>query len=286
MSEPTIPDQPGSTGDEWKARLPEYLEAAIEAARRAAVVQDSWRHRFVIREKAPADLVTEADLATQQEVFAYLGGRFPEHILLGEEQLPGDESTPSETPSETPTWIVDPIDGTVNYAHDCPSYCVSIGLWLAGDLRVGVIFDHRADEMFAAADGLGATLNGSPIQVSSVPSLREALISTGFPADVEAQLRNLRWWETFASRAQALRRTGSTALNMAYVACGRFDGYWSFDNKVWDVAGGVVLIREAGGRVARVNGSPLDPFLPDIVASNGHIQDEFLACLNTGNSES
>ena len=262
--------------------LSKYLDAAVGAAKRAAAVQEHWRDRFRIREKAPADLVTDADLATQREIFTYLAGEFPDHVLLGEEQLP---DFPTETPAADdprPTWIIDPIDGTVNYAHDAPAYCVSIGLRVAGELCVGVIYDHRADEMFAAATGLGATLNGEPMRVSEITNLREGLLSTGLPADVSEQLRGVEWWKYFASRAQALRRTGSTALNLAYVACGRFDGYFAFANKAWDVAAGVVLVREAGGEVTSVDGSPHDPFRPDIAATNGRLQAPLLECLRDG----
>ncbi|HEY8503641.1 MAG TPA: inositol monophosphatase family protein [Gemmataceae bacterium] len=264
--------------------------AAEEAARRGAAVLDGWRARFRVREKAPADLVTDADLASQEAIHTFLAREFPGHAFLGEEQLPGLPPRPvadgggngQAGPDERPTWVVDPIDGTINYVHDVPFYCVSVGLWAAGDLRVGAVYDPRGGEMFSAAQGQGATLNGHPIRVSPVPRLREALLSTGFPADVAAQLRNLDWWRTFAPRAQSLRRTGSTALNLAYVAAGRFEGYWAFDNSPWDVAAGVVLVREAGGFVTRADGSPCDPFRPDILATNGLLHAEMLECLRGG----
>jgi myo-inositol-1(or 4)-monophosphatase len=163
---------------------------------------------------------------------------------------------------------VDPLDGTANYVHDVPAYCVSVGLLARGELVAGAIYDPRQDEMFSAAAGHGATLNGRPIRVSAIGELRRALLSTGFPPDPEAQERNLHYWRAFAYKAQALRRTGSTALNLAYVAAGRFDGYWAYDNWAWDIAAGAVLVREAGGVVTRADGSRLDPFRPDIVAAN------------------
>jgi myo-inositol-1(or 4)-monophosphatase len=180
-----------------------------------------------------------------------------------------------------PTWIVDPLDGTANYVHDVPAYCTSIGLMAQGELVVGAIFDPRQNEMFLAAKGLGATLNGTPMRVSPVTELRSALLSTGFPPDPDCLERNLNWWKVFSYKAQALRRTGSTALNLAYVAAGRFDGYWAFDNWAWDVAAGVVLVREAGGTVTRVDGSPCDPFQQDIVATNGTLHPEIMDALLT-----
>lgn len=262
--------------------LTDYLAAAQEAARLAAGVLEEWRPRFQVREKGPADLVTDADLASQKAIREFLLGRFPEHGFLGEEQLPDTPGAPPIGPDAPPTWIVDPIDGTVNYVHDVPCYCITIGCRIDGELRVGVTYDPRQDEMFAAAEGLGATLNGSPIRVSRTNTLIESLLSTGFPSNIDAQLRNLDWWRAFAPRARHLRRTGSTALNMAYVACGRFDGYWAFDNSAWDVAGGVVLIREAGGTVTGIDGSTHDPFRPDILATNGGIHQAMLEVLRQG----
>jgi myo-inositol-1(or 4)-monophosphatase len=258
--------------------LGEWLDAALEAARRGAEQLESWRAKFTVREKSRADLVTDADYAAQKAIFSFLQSAFPTHCFVGEEDTPGTVKgrVPANAP---PTWIVDPLDGTSNYVHDVPAYCVSIGLMVAHELVVGVIFDPRQNEMFAAAKGAGATLNGKPMRVSAVPTLAEGLISTGFPPDPEAQERNLTMWQSFSYKAQALRRTGSTALNMAYVAAGRFDGYWAFDNHAWDVAGGVVLIQEAGGSVSRADGSKLDVFCPDILATNSHIHAEMLEAL-------
>src|SRR5262249_24894221 len=151
---------------------------------------------------------------------------------------------PADSP---PVWVVDPLDGTSNYVHDVPAYCVSVGLWAGGLPVAGVIHDPRLNEVFTAASGLGAFLNGKPIRVSAMPALRDGMIATGFPANYQKQLRNLDAWGKVSVHAQSLRRTGSTALNMAYVAAGRFDGYWAYDNYAWDVMAGAVLIREAGG---------------------------------------
>lgn len=248
--------------------LPSWRAAADEAARRGAAVLEHWRARFSVREKGRADLVTEADHASQQVIREFLQSKFPDLGFLGEEDPGAKTGTIDPT---VPTWIVDPLDGTANYVHDVPAYCVSIGLMANGELVVGTIYDPRQDELFSAAAGLGATLNGRPMSVSGVGELWGAMLSTGFPPDPECQERNLAQWRAFAFRAQALRRTGSTALNLAYVAAGRFDGYWAFDNFAWDVAAGVVLVREAGGVVTRADGSDCDPFQPDIVATNGKL---------------
>jgi len=160
-----------------------------------------------------------------------------------------------------------------------PAYCVSIGLWAAGACVVGAIFDPRQNELFAAARGLGATLNDKPIRVSETDHLNRALISTGFPYNVVAQQRNLAAWARVTEHSQALRRTGSTALNLAYVACGRFDGYWAFDNFAWDVAAGACLVAEAGGALTAADGAAFDPFRPDLVATNGKYHRELLAVL-------
>lgn len=256
-------------------QLRRWLVTAEAAARHGAEKLEEWRTRFSVREKSRADLVTEADIAAQRAIHSVLHATFPDHGFLGEEDTP-NSLRGRVADNSPPTWIVDPLDGTTNYVHDVPFYCVSIGLMVGGRLVVGVIFDPRQRELYAAAQGLGATLNGAAIRVSSAAQLKDGLISTGFPPDPEAHDRNLVWWRVFAHRAQALRRTGSTALNLAYVACGRFDGYWAFDNHPWDVAAGIVLTQEAGGQVSRVDGSQLDVFKPDLVATNGRMHTEML----------
>jgi len=259
--------------------LTEYLEAASEAARRGAAVLENWRSRFQVREKGRFDLVTDADLCSQNAIRAYLHECFPSHGFLGEED---PNPKVKRGAGEPPLWIVDPLDGTTNYVHDCPMYCVSIGVWLDGAMVVGVVFDPRHDELFAAAKGQGAFLNGQRLQTSQTTTLSEALLATGFPPDVRGQERVLAWWRYFSLHAQSLRRTGSTALNLAYVAAGRFDGYWAFDNHVWDVAGGIVLVEEAGGKVSALDGSENDPFHPAGLASNGPLHETLLHAMRTG----
>ena len=232
-----------------------------------------------MREKGRFDLVTDADVASQHTIREYLSGRFPAHAHLGEEDK-GPKARPG--PDAPPTWIVDPIDGTTNYVHDFPFYCISIGLQIAGELVVGVVYEPSRQEMFSAAHDMGAWLNDRRLKTSSVDSLERALLATGFPPDLAGQERTLDWWRLLSLRSQSLRRTGSTALNMAYVAAGRFDGYWAFDNHVWDVAGGAVLVREAGGTLTNVDGSPYDAYTPDALASNGPLHPALLDFFRNG----
>src|SRR4051812_48382220 len=170
------------------------LAVAVDAARRGAAVLESWRSKFNVREKGRADLVTEADVASQQAVRAALLGRFPDHDFLGEE---GDRR-PRPGPGAPPTWIVDPLDGTTNYVHDVPAYCVSIGLEVGGELVVGVVYDPRLDEMFAAATGHWATLNGATLKTSATAYLGAALLATGFPADLRGHEQQLDWFRHFS----------------------------------------------------------------------------------------
>jgi myo-inositol-1(or 4)-monophosphatase len=260
--------------------LADYLDAACAAAQAAAAVLEDWRSRFQVREKGRFDLVTDADLAAQRVITAHLGERFPTHAFLGEEEHLGGRGRPA--PDAPPTWIIDPLDGTTNYVHDCPMYCVSIGLQIAGEMVVGVVLDPSRPELFRAAKGLGAWLGERRLQTSRTAGLEQALLATGFPADVRGQEITLEWWRYFSLRTRSLRRTGSTALNLAYVAAGRFDGYWAFNNHVWDVAGGLVLVREAGGVVTNLDGTPFDPYTPDGVASNGPLHPVLLEHLRTG----
>lgn len=260
-------------------QITNWLNAAKEAARRGAECLEQWRGKFRVREKGRADLVSEADHASQQAIHEYLARRFPDHAFVGEE---GDEHKGRPEPGGPPTWIVDPLDGTTNYVHDCPMYCVSIGLQVAGELVVGAIYDPRHQEMFAAGKGVGAWLGDKRIAVSRVDRLGDALLSTGFAPSAEAQGKSIDWWRIFAGKAQSLRRTGSTALNLAYLACGRFDGYWAFDNHPWDIAAGFILVREAGGKVTRTDGGPEDCFEPDQIVSNGLIHADMMQQLQRG----
>jgi myo-inositol-1(or 4)-monophosphatase len=263
-----------------RTQLAAFLSTAVEAARRGAAELEGWRTRFTFKEKSRADLVTDADHASQKVVKDTLLTAFPDHLFLGEEECVGRSIEGTRPPLDAPpVWVVDPLDGTANYVHDVPAYCVSIGLWAGGKPVVGVIHDPRMNEVFTAAAGLGAFLNGKPMRVSAVPRLGDGMISTGFPANHAAQFRNLEAWAKVIAHAQSLRRTGSTALNLAYVAAGRFDGYWAYDNYAWDVLAGAVLVTEAGGTLTTADGLPFDPFRPDLLATNSRFHAELLAVL-------
>jgi myo-inositol-1(or 4)-monophosphatase len=238
-------------------------------------VLEKFRGQMQVREKGRADLVTDADLGSQQAIRSFLQERFPTHQFLGEE----DDGSNRPDRDGPPTWVVDPLDGTTNYVHDLPMYCVSIGLVHHGEPLVGVVFDPRHDEMFRAAKGHGAYLGDRRLQVSATTELDQALLATGFAPDMRGHERSLDWWRYFSYRSRSLRRTGSTALNLAYLAAGRFDGYWAFDNHPWDVAGGFALVLEAGGVISRADGSPADPFASDSVAGNPTIHARLLEVL-------
>jgi myo-inositol-1(or 4)-monophosphatase len=241
----------------------DFLETAEEAARKAGEVLESWTKKFTAREKSPANLVTEADFAAQEVIYNLIHARYPDHNFLGEEGL-------AETNSDSPyRWVIDPLDGTSNYVHHFPYYAVSIGLECAGDLVAGVIFDPNRDELFSAVQGRGAALNGDPIRPTDVKSLGQAMVVASLPVgagpDDPAVDRFLRVMPC----AQTVQRTGSAALNLAYVAGGRMDAFWSSSLKPWDTAAGALLVTEAGGRITKMSGGPFDIEVPDLLASNG-----------------
>jgi myo-inositol-1(or 4)-monophosphatase len=222
-------------------------EAAVRAGGR--VVQD-WAGRFDVRKKGPADLVTQADFASQEIVRKTVLGAFPEHSLLGEETEPNQ---PAAGRAEY-RWIVDPLDGTTNYVHGVPHYCVSLALERNGRLLVGAVYDPILDECFTAIEGGGARLNGQAIHASEVSTLSEALAAVGFPPNSQAAGLDVRVFLEMLPRCQAIRRSGSSALNLCYLAAGRFDLYWSYSTRIWDVAAGVLIVREAGGQVTSPSG--------------------------------
>jgi len=240
-----------------------FCRTASEAARAAGEVLQQWAHKFTVREKGPANLVTEADYAAQATIVDLIRSRFPDHGILAEEGL--DESPRDQSFR----WIIDPLDGTSNYVHRFPYYAVSIGLEYQGQIVLGVIFDPNRDELFSAERNQGAWLNGRPIRPSLVTALAQAFVVASLPSATSGRdpsvLRLLR----VLPHAQSLQRTGSAALNLAYVACGRMDAFWSSSLKPWDVAAGSLLVTEAGGVITRMDGDAFDPMLPDLLASNG-----------------
>jgi myo-inositol-1(or 4)-monophosphatase len=248
------------------------LAVALEAAREAAATLLDHAHRpLEIREKGRrADLVTVADRASEAIVVERLRRAYPGATILAEES--GMRSGTSDE-----RWIVDPLDGTTNYAHGYPLYCVSIAYERAGELIAGVVLAPALNECFAAERGAGAQLNGEPMRVSAIESVGDAMLCTGFhPADFQ---RNARCFERASARAQAVRRDGAAALDLAYTACGRFDGFWEWDLSPWDVAAGTLLVGEAGGRVTRIDGGRPALEARSMLASNRRIHVELAAVL-------
>jgi myo-inositol-1(or 4)-monophosphatase len=241
---------------------------AIEAARAAGAILQDWAHKFTVREKGPANLVTEADFAAQNAIVDLIRSRFPDHGFLAEEGL-------DEAPDRPYRWIIDPLDGTSNYVHRFPYYGVSIGLEYQRQIVLGVIFDPNRDELFVAERGRGARLNDRPIHPSHVTALSQAFVVASLPSAVSSDHPSVLRLLEVLPHAQSLQRTGSAALNLVYVACGRMDAFWSSSLKPWDVAAGSLIVTEAGGRITRMNGDPFDPMLPDLLASNGSpVHDE------------
>jgi myo-inositol-1(or 4)-monophosphatase len=240
----------------------QYREIAIQAARAGGDVLQQWVHRFTVREKGPANLVTEADLASQETIVGVIQSRFSDHGFLGEEDLDRGSQQPFR-------WIIDPLDGTANYVHGFPYFAVSIGLEYAGEMLVGVIFDPTRDEMFVAQKGKGAWLNERLIQPSPVDTLEKAFVVASLPSAINADHPSVGRLLRVLPRAQTVQRTGSAALNLVYVACGRIDAFWSTSLKPWDVAAGSLIVAEAGGTITSTAGASFDLNVPDLLASNG-----------------
>lgn len=245
---------------------------AAQAAGRLLKAELSGPRRVAYK-GSPTNLVTEMDARAEALIADRLRAAFPDDGLLGEERghQPGRSGR---------RWIVDPLDGTTNYAHGLPLFAVSVALERAGRPELGVIYDPNLDELFVAERGRGATLNGRALTVSTTAELGESLLATGFPYDIRQTAdTNLREHAAFSLRARGVRRMGSAVLYLAWVAAGRLDGYWELRLGPWDVAAGALLVAEAGGRVSDLAGDALDLDAPAIVASNGRIHDAMLAVL-------
>ncbi len=253
-----------------------FMAICEKAVRAGGAILLEWLGRVQVQEKGRSDLVTEADFASQEMVRRTILEAFPDHFVLGEEDVPGGVSTPSGTSSYR--WIVDPLDGTTNYVHQVPHFAVSLALERAGELLVGAVYNPVNDECYTAEAGQGAYLNGSRLKTSRVTKLSEALCAVGLPAVVTKDSPDLRLFLTGLDHCQAFRRTGSAALNLCYVAAGYYDVAWSYSTKVWDMAAGALLVQEAGG-VVTTPGS--DRLLLDqghhIAAANPVLHERFVA---------
>lgn len=247
-------------------------EVAEQAARMAGkILLDSYG-RVAAREKAPGDLITDADLASQRAIADLLRERFPDHTLLAEEE----GVTPD--PEAEFRWIVDPLDGTINFAHGVPLWCVSIALEHRGELVVGIVYQPLMNDMFSASKGEGAMRNGVPMRVSTSDRLQRSLIVCGMPTDFAVDAtRQLALMGRFSSGTHSVRRTGNSAWNLAMTAAGGFEVCYATTIHPWDAAAGVVLVREAGGTVTAIDGSPHDLYRNSILATNGLVHDEAVA---------
>jgi myo-inositol-1(or 4)-monophosphatase len=247
-----------------------FLEIATEAALSAgAILQSYWGNLSSVREKGrPGDLVTEADAAAEAAVLTILKRHFPEHQILAEES-----GYQGNTVSRF-LWAIDPLDGTTNYAHQYPFSATSIALLIDGVPQVGVIFDPFHQELFRAAKGLGATCNRKPISVSQIKTLAQSLLVTGFAYDRrETPDNNYAEFCHFTHLTQGVRRGGAASIDLAYVACGRLDGYWERGLSPWDIAAGIVLVQEAGGQVSAYDRAPIDLSSGRILATNTHLHE-------------
>ena len=242
------------------------LDFAIDMAQEAGrLLRDRLGSQIAITHKGAINIVTDVDLASEQLIRDRIATHYPRHEVLAE------EGGLAESVSDY-RWVIDPLDGTTNYAHGFPVFSVSIGLEYQRETVLGVVYDPMRDELFTAERGGGAALNNRPIRPSSTPDLVHSLLSTGFPYDIRTStLTNLDHWANFAMNAQALRRIGSAALDLCYVACGRFDGFWELSLSPWDMAAGALIVAEAGGRVTDFQGNQFSNYKPDVIASNGLI---------------
>lgn len=252
------------------------LNFAIETARDAGqILLEKFGRKINISMKGEINLVTEADLASEKLIIERIRSYYPKHAILAEEA--GNAVLLDGV--NTWKWIIDPLDGTTNFAHGYPCFCVTIALEHDGEIVLGVTYDPTRGELFAAEKGKGATLNNKPIRVSETEKLGDALIVTGFPYNFKEKPDFTRHLTDFLLQSRGVRRDGSAAIDMAYVACGRFDGFWEEGLNPWDVAAGLLLIEEAGGQVSYYTGEKYNIYSPPIVGSNGLIHGEMLKVL-------
>lgn len=252
---------------------PRFLETAIEAVTRAGELQISrFGSQVRIEKKGAIDLVTEIDLEVERMFRALIAERFPDHDVLAEEM--GQTRSGARC-----RWVFDPLDGTTNYAHGIPIFCSTVALEVDEVPTVAAVFDPNRRELFTADRGVGAWLNGEPLHVSQAKTLIDAVLVTGFPYDIREPWRMqeiLALFTGFLGQARAIRRLGSAAIDLCWVAAGRMDGFWEQALQPWDVMGGALIVQEAGGHVTGLDGAPWDAHKGNVLASNGHVHEEML----------
>jgi myo-inositol-1(or 4)-monophosphatase len=254
----------------------EYLQTAIDLGRAAGDVLNYYANREKLVEfKGHANLVTIADKESEELIIGGILARYPDHSILAEE-------SGATQPGAAIQWIIDPVDGTTNFAHGYPFYCVSIAVEENGKAVCGAVYDPIRDEMFTASKGGGAYCNGEPIRVSTVDRLSQALLITGFPYNFRDRVDTvIDQFRRFLIASQAVRRGGSAALDLCYVAAGKLDGFWELNLQPWDTAAGRIILEEAGGLVTDFNGGPFSIFMREILASNGRVHEEMLQVLKS-----
>lgn len=256
--------------------MTEIVDFARKLAREAGglLAEKLTQHNPVFY-KGDIDLVTEADRMSEAFILTEISRRYPEHGILSEESAAKNEQAVMR-------WIIDPLDGTTNYAHGFPFFCVSIAFERDGIVEVGVIYDPTRDDLFTASRAGGAYLNGKKLQVSALTDLSRSLLATGFPYDIRtSNENNLNFFNAMAVRAQAIRRPGAAALDLAYLASGRIDGFWELKLKPWDTAAGCLMVEEAGGVISDMKGKPWNLFSPGLVASNGLIHGQMMEVIKS-----
>src|SRR5271156_4629359 len=255
-----------SNASNHESLIPSISKIAREAG---ALLMDYFHQHLKIEYKGDADLVTAADRASEGLIRDRILRQWPTHDGLGEEQGLSDQGSDYR-------WYVDPLDGTTNFAHGYPVFCVSLGLEHRGKMIAASVYDPTRDELFSAEQGRGAQLNGEPIHVSKTTALKESLLATGFPSQKRHKNPNIFFYHQITLHTHGVRRAGSAALDLCNVACGRFDGFWEFNLNPWDTAAGVLIVEEAGGKVTRFDGSAFELNSSETLASNGLIHGALL----------
>lgn len=253
--------------------LKEVLMDAIKES--GKIIQNYFQGTFTVENKEGINnLVTEVDKHSEDKIIEIIRAKFPTHSIISEETGEQMQDSPYQ-------WIIDPIDGTVNFAHGIPICCVSIGLKYKDDLILGAVYNPMMNELFFAEKGMGASLNGMPISVSNKSDFRKACLVTGFPYKwPEAKEHPIKVFERFILEGLPVRRLGSAAIDLCWVACGRFDGFWEYNLNSWDLAAGYLIVQEAGGRITSFTGKPYSVFDKETLATNGRIHDEMLRLIN------